>query len=91
MLYSWQFANVFSRGRAARFSWGAADASWRGGSEQAHRAALASAFTQEGVARVEALRATCEATHDCGEFGLDLRRLRYVRWLVEHGRIGEGA
>lgn len=91
MLHPWHFGNTFSRGGADTFSWGTMDADRRDRRERVRRATLDSAFTQEELARVEALRATCEATHDCGEFGLDVRRLRYVRWLVAHGRIGEDA
>lgn len=61
--------------------------------EHTHRArrtlAHADAFTPEERAQLEALRARYADTHDCGEFGLDERRLRYVRWLVEHGCLSE--
>lgn len=47
-------------------------------------------FTPEERLRLETLRARYEATDDCGEFGLDEAWLLYTRWLVQHGRIGEG-
>lgn len=42
------------------------------------------------LARLCELREHTLTRRICQEFGLDERRLLYVRWLVEHGRIGEG-
>ncbi len=52
--------------------------------------ALAAAFTEQERARLETMRTRYIETHNCSEFGLDVNRLLFVRWLVDHGRIGEG-
>ncbi len=52
--------------------------------------ALDERFTRSEIDRLVALRERGQVAHLCSEFDLDQRRLRYVRWLVDHGRIGEG-
>lgn len=62
--------------------------------EQINRAytslALKRDLTPEECASVERLSERYQDTHNCGEFGLDVQRLRFARWLVEHGRLSEG-
>lgn len=53
--------------------------------------ALAELFTERERARLEALRTRYAETRNCGEFGLDVNRLLFVRWLIDHGRIDEGS
>lgn len=60
-------------------------------SNLARRAAtLAATFTPEEFARLRLLREQYETNRNCREYCLDLRRLQFVRWLVENGRISEG-
>lgn len=49
----------------------------------------ADAFTPEQRQRLLALRERAQTQPDVGEFGLDLRRLQFARWLVETGRLSE--
>jgi hypothetical protein len=51
---------------------------------------LENAFSPTELAHLRALRDQYAATRTCVQMGLDERRLGFVRWLVEHGRIGEG-
>lgn len=47
-------------------------------------------FAPQELAKLLELRARVES---CGvniELGLDERRLRFARWLVEHGKLSEG-
>lgn len=52
--------------------------------------AMADAFTPQERAQLDTLRTRYDDTRDCGEFGFDEGWLLFARWLVEHGRIGEG-
>jgi hypothetical protein len=42
------------------------------------------------LARLSELRERTLMLRTCQEFRLDMRRLQFARWLVEHGRLGEG-
>jgi hypothetical protein len=46
-------------------------------------------FTPEQQERLLALRARLHDQPDPGEFGLDLRRLEFARWLVQTGRLSD--
>ena len=46
-------------------------------------------FTPEQQERLLALRARLHDLPDLGEFGLDLRRLEFARWLVVHDYLHE--
>jgi hypothetical protein len=52
-------------------------------------ATLATTFTPEELSRLRAFPEQYETNQACAEFGLDERRLRFERWLVQHQRIGE--
>jgi hypothetical protein len=47
-------------------------------------------FTPEEHARLVRLRLHLQSRAVDLELGLDERRLRFARWLVEHGNISEG-
>ena len=52
-------------------------------------AVLEGQFTPEELARLLALRALVASHSPYDELGLDVKRLRFARWLVEHGRLSE--
>ena len=62
---------------------------WERANELQRDTTLAATFTAEELRCFRALREQYETSQDCGEFGLDERRLRFARWLVEHGRLSE--
>ena len=62
---------------------------WERANQLQRDAALATTFTPEELSRLRALREQYETTQACAEFGLDERRLRFARWLVEHRRLSE--
>jgi len=62
---------------------------WEHANELQQDATLAASFTPEELIRLWALREQYETSQDCGEFGLDERRLRFARWLVEHKLLSE--
>ncbi len=72
------------------FSWDYAGKLWQDDDETRGTVVPAAVFTAEEFVRLHKLRERYKIAGDCDEFGLDARRLRYVRWLVENGRIGEG-
>ncbi len=45
-------------------------------------------FTPEEIAKLAALQARSRSIDI--EMGLDERRLRFARWLVDHGKLSEG-
>jgi hypothetical protein len=47
-------------------------------------------LTAEEIARLAAVRARYQGHPKCVEFDLDERRLTFVRWLVDNGRLSEG-
>ncbi len=53
-----------------------------------HEALLSDQFTPAQVANLRALRDRLGGG-DAVEFVIDRRRLAFVRWLVDHGRMGE--
>ncbi|HEX8036695.1 MAG TPA: hypothetical protein VF510_22750 [Ktedonobacterales bacterium] len=63
---------------------------WEKANQTRRAATLAASFTPEEFARLYLLREQYETSRDCGEFGLDERRLRFARWLVEQGRLNDG-
>ena len=63
---------------------------WEQANQTRRASALATTFTPEEFAHLYVLREQCQTKQDCGEFGLDERRLRFVLWLVAHGRLSEG-
>lgn len=63
---------------------------WEHANQTLRASALAATFTPEEFAHLHALREHYQTTQDCSEFGLDSRRLRFVCWLVAHGRLSEG-
>lgn len=48
-----------------------------------------SAFTPEEFARLVALRELAARRSIYDELGLDENRLKFARWLYEHGRLSE--
>lgn len=62
---------------------------WERADELQREATLTATFTPEELIRLRALREQYETSQDCGEFGLDERRLRFARWLVEHRLLSE--
>lgn len=48
-----------------------------------------SSFTPEELARLEALRNRVQSCSVDIEVGLDECRLKFARWLVEHGKLSE--
>jgi hypothetical protein len=46
-------------------------------------------FTAEEVQRLTALRQRVNVQPMHLDLGIDVRRLEFARWLVEHGRLGE--
>lgn len=48
-----------------------------------------SAFTPEEFARLVALRELAAHRSIYDEMGLDENRLKFARWLYEHGRVSE--
>ena len=63
---------------------------WEHANQTLRASALAATFTPEEFAHLHALREHYQTSRGCVEFGLDERRLRYVRWLVAHGLLSEG-
>ena len=51
--------------------------------------ALEDLYTPRQLAQLLALRARSRALRFSEESGLDLRRLLFAQWLVEHGRLSE--
>lgn len=47
-------------------------------------------FTAEEWSRLSALRQRIASLPDYRELGSDIRRLEFVRWLVQHGKLSEG-
>lgn len=65
--------------------------SWEHVAEAPHVLAVADTlFSPKELTRLGALRERYQATKQCIEMDLDERRLRFARWLVEHGCIDEG-
>lgn len=62
----------------------------RDDAEVRRAAAFADAFTPKELDRLQTLRDRAASAYASIELGLDERRLRFARWLAEHGRIGEG-
>lgn len=60
------------------------------GAEARRAAAFADDFTPREFDRLRTLRDRAASAYASMELGLDDRRLRFARWLAEHGRIGEG-
>ncbi len=79
----WRYHDVTPWGYDDKFA-------WETSAEARQAIVLTSTFTPEEIMCLRALRERYQATCDSDEFGLDVRRLRYARWLVEHGRISEG-
>jgi hypothetical protein len=50
---------------------------------------LADVCSTDEVARLEEMRARLPAGSTCQEFGLDERRVGFVRWLITHGKLRE--
>jgi hypothetical protein len=53
-------------------------------------AVLEGQFTPEELAKLLALRALVATLSPYDELGLDEKRLKFARWLVEHGRLSDG-
>lgn len=47
-------------------------------------------FTHEEWTRLWALHQRIASLPDYRELGTDIRRLEFVRWLVQHGKLSEG-
>lgn len=47
-------------------------------------------FTPQERAKLQALRTQVESCSVDIELDLDERRLRFARWLVDHGKLSEG-
>lgn len=62
---------------------------WVNSLEASPAGTLEDAFSPTELAQLRALRDQHAATRTCIQMGLDEQRLSFVRWLVEHGRIGE--
>jgi hypothetical protein len=50
---------------------------------------LDGSFTNEEMMRLRALRARADAHPDYEDRGIDERRLKFLRWLVEHGKLSD--
>lgn len=50
---------------------------------------LTAVFTEQELERLRALRARSCALQVSEEYGVDVRRLQFARWLVTHGRLHE--
>lgn len=51
--------------------------------------ALEGQFTPEELAKLLALRTLISSHSPYDELGLDEKRLKFARWLVEHGRLSD--
>ncbi len=64
--------------------------SWEQARERARRSLIIEeALAPEQLDRLSTYRAFLAARATDIEMGLDERRLKFARWLYEHGRIGE--
>jgi hypothetical protein len=69
------------------FLWNRTNHFWRAATLAATAAAT---FTPAEIAHLRVLRQQYETKGECWELGVDMRRRRLARWLVEQGRLGEG-
>lgn len=46
-------------------------------------------FTEDEIARLRALSRRFDSHAEYFEMDLDVRRLEFARWLVQHGRLSE--
>jgi hypothetical protein len=47
------------------------------------------ALTADELRRLTAFQRSCDYQPQCVEWELDPRRLEFVRWLIEHGRLSD--
>lgn len=52
---------------------------------------LGDEFTEEERVKLKEIRARFGGHPECAELGLNERQLTFARWLVDHGRLSDGA
>ncbi len=60
------------------------------GSNNSKPAMVTGNFTPEELARLNAMRLNFRSRAEYLERVIDEARLEFARWLVEHGKLGEG-
>jgi hypothetical protein len=48
-------------------------------------------FTEEELANLREMRARFGGHPECAELNLNERQLAFARWLIDHGRLSDGA
>jgi hypothetical protein len=48
-------------------------------------------FTEDELAKLREMRARFGGHPECAELNLNERQLAFARWLIDHGRLSDGA